>query len=103
MDHTALPAGLAVTINNAELEHRLAEVGEPAKSASARLARGVADLLGDNLVAMWLYGGQLAPGGSPGDVDLHVIVRHAPESHDLERVKRLHTAICADLDVPQLD
>jgi hypothetical protein len=92
-----------VRTNEAELERRLAEVSEPAKSASTRLARGLHDLLGDNLVAMWLYGGQLAPGGSPGDVDLHVIVRRAPDKHDLQQVKELHTAICSDLAIPQLD
>jgi hypothetical protein len=92
-----------VTTNDAELERRIAEVGEPAKSASIRLARGLGDLLGDNLVAMWLYGGQLAPDGSPGDVDLHVVLRRAPNSHDLEHVKKLHTAICSDLAIPQLD
>ncbi|MEQ7126018.1 aminoglycoside adenylyltransferase domain-containing protein [Actinopolymorpha sp. B11F2] len=92
-----------MTINDAELERRLAEVGEPAKSASVRLARGIGDLLGDNLVAMWLYGGQLAPGGSPGDVDLHVVVRRAPDSHELERVNKLHSTICSDLAISQLD
>ncbi|NYH92895.1 aminoglycoside adenylyltransferase domain-containing protein [Actinopolymorpha rutila] len=36
-------------------------------------------------------------------MDLHIVVRHAPESHDLEQVKTMHTAICADLAIPQLD
>lgn len=74
-----------------------------ARSASSRLARGVGQLLGDDLIAIWLYGGQLAPGGSPGDVDLHVIVNRDLSGDELESIRRLHAAICADLAIDELD
>ena len=94
---------LSAGSTRAGLEARLAEVAEPGKSASVRLRNGIADLFGDDLVAMWLYGGQLAPGGSTGDVDLHTIVRRVPSDHELERIRALHNAICRDLAIRELD
>lgn len=87
----------------AGLAGRLGGVGEPARSCSLRLRTGLTELLGDDVVAMWLYGGQLAPGGSTGDVDLHVIVRREPCAEELERIRELHEAICRDLAIPELD
>jgi hypothetical protein len=68
-----------------------------------RLQIGLTDLFGDDLVAIWLYGGQLAPGGSPGDVDLHVVVQREPDQDELSKIRSLHDTIRRDLKIDELD
>src|SRR5688500_2845588 len=96
-------AGGAATPEDSSPEIRLPQVAEPARSASLRLRAGVAELFGSDLVAIWLYGGQLAFAGSTGDVDLHVIIRRAPLDLELERIRELHAAICKELAIDELD
>jgi hypothetical protein len=54
-------------------------------------------------LAIWLYGGQLTPGGSPGDVDLHVVLEREPDDRGSRAIRALHESICQDLGISELD
>ena len=81
----------------------IGDVSEPAKAASTRLRDGLLDLLANDLVAIWLYGGQLDRLGSPGDVDLHCIVRSELTESQLVCVRTLHEEIRDELRIDELD
>lgn len=81
----------------------LASVGEPARSGARRLREGLLDIFDTDLVSLWLYGGQLNQRGSPGDVDLHGILRREPDADELARIRALHAEIERDLGIGELD
>lgn len=81
----------------------LVHVAEPARSAAARLRDGLVEILADDLLAIWLYGGQLNLGGSPGDVDLHVVVEREFDDQQLTAIRSLQDAIRRDLGIEELD
>ena len=81
----------------------LLDAAEPARSAMTRLRGELPPIFGDNLVAIWLYGGQLLAEGSPGDVDGHVVLAREPSPDELTRVRSLHAAIRKDFGIQELD
>lgn len=68
-----------------------------------RLRDELPPIFADDLVAIWLYGGQLAADGSPGDVDGHVVLAREPASDELARVRSLHDGIQRDFGIHELD
>jgi hypothetical protein len=58
----------------------LDDLPEPAGTASRALRAALLDILGDDLVAMWLYGGTTFPDRPRlrGDLDIAVVVAQAP-------------------------
>ena len=68
-----------------------------------RLRDELPAILGDELLAIWLYGGQLLPQGSPGDVDGHVVLAREPSAGELVGVRSLHSAIRREFGVQELD
>jgi hypothetical protein len=74
---------------------------EPARIAWARLRDDLRAILGDDLVAIWAYGGTIAPGPRPraADLDTYVIVARRPEVTTVERVKAALAAIEDEHDV----
>lgn len=81
----------------------LSEVAEPARLAMGRLREELPAIFGDSLLAIWLYGGQLQAGGSPGDVDGHVVLIREPSSAELARVRSLHQAIRSEFGIHEFD
>jgi hypothetical protein len=68
----------------------LEQLPEVAGSAWARLRDELHAILGDDLVAIWAYGGTIGSDrpNRPGDLDTHVIVRRRPDEHAVARIKR---------------
>lgn len=69
----------------------------------SRLRDELPAVFGDDLLAIWLYGGQLHAEGSPGDVDGHVVLAREPSGDELTRVRALHAGIRGDLGIEELD
>jgi Domain of unknown function (DUF4111) len=76
----------------------LEQLPEAARSAWTRLRDELVAILGDDLVAIWAYGGTVAVDGPPraADLDTYVIVRRAVEPKAGERIDAAHDSIAAD-------
>ncbi len=62
-----------------------------AQRVVAELRSGLAGIFGEDLVAVWLYGGLLfAPGAL--DIDLHVLLGRGPTEEERARIAELHAA-----------
>jgi Domain of unknown function (DUF4111) len=72
-----------------------------ARDAWTRLRDGLDALLGDDLVAMWAYGGTTAVEGPPrsADLDTYVIVRRPLRPSAARAIEVLQSAIAADTGV----
>jgi hypothetical protein len=81
----------------------LGDVAEPARSAMTRLRGELPAIFGDGLLAIWLYGGQLQAGGSPGDLDGHVVLARDPTPGELARVRAVHQAVRSELGIQEMD
>src|SRR2546421_11029702 len=69
----------------------LDELQETPQRAVNALRRGLLEIFGDDLAAIWLYGGSLfAP--TALDIDLHVLLARRPEPNDRQRIRQLHGA-----------
>ncbi len=69
--------------------------------ACGRLGAGLADLLGDELVALWAYGAATFPDPpvSLGDVDTHGVLAGRPDRRTAHAIDNLHESIAADCGI----
>ena len=79
----------------------LEQLPEAATTAWTRLRDELEALLGDDLVAMWAYGGTTAVEGPPrsADLDTYVIVRHPLDEQTAQAIEEAQAAIAADIGV----
>jgi hypothetical protein len=78
----------------------LEDLSDTAQTVVFELRRGLIEIFGDDLAAIWLYGGTLfAPLAL--DIDLHVLLRRIPEHLESERIRELHARISNN--VPWVD
>lgn len=79
----------------------LDDVPETARRAWTRLRDELVALLGDDLVAIWAYGGTTAPPISPrlGDLDTCVVVRRPIDPRTLQALETIQAAIASELGV----
>ena len=79
----------------------LQQLPEVARDAWTRLRDGLEAILGDDLVAIWAYGGTTAVEGPPrsADLDTYVIVRRPLGPHTARAIEDLQAAIAADTGV----
>jgi Domain of unknown function (DUF4111) len=77
------------------------QLPEVARNAWSRLRDELIAILGDDLVAMWAYGGTTAVEGAPrsGDLDTYVIVRRPPDTRTVEAIEGIEAAIARDTGV----
>jgi hypothetical protein len=80
---------------------RLEDLGETARTAWLVLRDDLSGLLGDDLVAIWAYGGTTAAGNAhhQGDLDTYVIVADRPDEETGRRIESAEKAIARDLGV----
>jgi hypothetical protein len=64
------------------------------------LRRGLIEIFGDDLAAVWLYGGSLFTPRAL-DIDLHILLRRIPDQFESERLRELHARISSN--VPWVD
>jgi hypothetical protein len=69
----------------------------------ARLARELPLIFGPDLVAIWLYGGQLRAPGTPGDLDGHVVLAGEASRDQLTRVRAVHASLQRDFTIHEVD
>jgi hypothetical protein len=76
----------------------LEELPEVARSAWTHLRDELIAILGDDLVAMWAYGGSTAVEGTPraGDLDTYVIVRRSPDAATAQAIEDAQAAIAGE-------
>jgi len=76
----------------------LEDLPSVARRAWTRLADEARAILGDDLVAMWGYGGTTFPDRSrrPGDLDTIEVVRIQPDERAKERLRRAESEIARD-------
>jgi hypothetical protein len=76
-------------------------IPDDARVAWTRLRDGLAAVLGEDLVAIWAYGGTTATDGPPraADLDTYVIVRRAPDARTVEMIEATQSAIGEDIGV----
>jgi hypothetical protein len=73
----------------------LDELPETTVAVVRALRDGLLDLFGEELAAIWLYGGSLfAP--TALDIDLHIVLRRIPTQVEGESIRRLHKAVSND-------
>ena len=74
------------------------QLPDPARSAWVRLRNDLVDRLGDDLVAIWAYGGTTAAEGPPrsADLDTYVIVRRSLDAAAAHAVEDIHAAIAGE-------
>jgi hypothetical protein len=79
----------------------LDEVPEGARNAWLRLRDELQAILGEDLVAMWAYGGTIAPERPlrRADLDTHVIVKRRPDERSAQMIDDAHAAIAREHDV----
>jgi Domain of unknown function (DUF4111) len=78
----------------------LEELSNSTRTVVRELCSGLAEIFGDDLAAIWLYGGSLfAPHAV--DIDLHVLLRRMPDQSESERLRKLHARISNN--VPWVD
>jgi hypothetical protein len=70
----------------------LDQLPEATRDTVTRLCQGLAEVFGDDLAAVWLYGGSLF-GPVALDVDLHILLARAPGTREAATIRRLHAAI----------
>ena len=77
----------------------LERLPEAARAAWTRLRDALVPLLGDDLVAIWAYGGTVAVEGPPrsADLDTYVIVRRPIDASTGQAIDGIHDAIAADI------
>ncbi|HEY8169808.1 MAG TPA: aminoglycoside adenylyltransferase domain-containing protein [Candidatus Limnocylindria bacterium] len=77
------------------------QLPDTARTAWLRLRNDLVDLLGDDLVAIWAYGGTTAAEGPPrsADLDTYVIVRRSLDDGTARAVEAIHAAIAGEADV----
>ncbi|MGZ8475820.1 MAG: aminoglycoside adenylyltransferase domain-containing protein [Candidatus Limnocylindria bacterium] len=76
----------------------LEQLPEAARTAWTRLRDELVAVLGDDLVAIWAYGGTVAVEGPPrsADLDTYVIVHRPIDAGTGEGIDAIHHAIAAD-------
>jgi hypothetical protein len=79
----------------------LEQLPEPARIAWTGLRNELEAILGDDLVAMWAYGGTVAIGGPPrpADLDTYVIVRRPIDDQTAETIEGMHAIIAEHMGV----
>ena len=61
------------------------------------LYSGMAQILGDKLFGVYVYGAIAFPeGGATGDVDFHAILANPPDASEREGLTALHTGLARD-------
>ena len=77
------------------------QLPEVARKAWTRLRNKLEALLGDDLVAMWAFGGTTAVEGPTrsADLDTYVIVRRSLDERTAQKIEDIHVAIAGELDV----
>ena len=85
----------------AEVRVQLEQLPEKANEAWTRLRHELIGILGDDLVAIWAYGGTTAVDGPPrsADLDTYVIVRRRPDEATARSTEAVHAEIAADAGV----
>jgi hypothetical protein len=71
------------------------DIPQPARMAWLRLRDELHGVLGDDLVAIWAYGGTTSVDGPPrsGDLDTYVIVKREPDDEAIRRIEDAHEEI----------
>jgi hypothetical protein len=71
------------------------------RNAWTRLRGELVRVLGDDLVAMWAYGGTISAneGAPTGDLDTFVVVRAPVDEHTAQAIEQAHDAIAAETGV----
>jgi hypothetical protein len=79
----------------------LDELPDVARTAWTRLRDELQLILGDDLVAMWAYGGTTSTDDPPrsGDLDTYVIVQRRPDEQTAQRIEDVQNAIANELGV----
>lgn len=79
----------------------LDQLGETARTAWLSLRDALTTLLGDDLVAIWAYGGTTAVADGPhrADLDTYVILARQPDEETAQRIEATQNAIARDLSV----
>ena len=79
----------------------LDDVADAARTAWNRLRDELRAILGDDLLAMWAYGGTIAAGRQPraADLDTYVIVNRRPDEATAQRIEAAHDAIAQEQGV----
>jgi Domain of unknown function (DUF4111) len=79
----------------------LDQIPEAARSAWTRLRDELAAILGDDLIAIWAYGGTTAAEGPArsADLDTYVIVRRSLDAPTAHAIEDVHAAIADDAGV----
>jgi hypothetical protein len=79
----------------------LDDVADAARTAWNRLRDELRTILGDDLVAMWAYGGTIAAGRQPraADLDTYVILNRRPDEATAQRIEAAHDAIAQEQGV----
>ncbi len=92
-----VPTVAAATDRSVPLE----QLPEVARDAWTRLLDQLLALLGDDLVAMWAFGGTTAVEGPPrsADLDTYVIVRHPLDEQTARTIDDVHAAIARQAGV----
>ena len=82
-------------------EIRLQEVPTSARTAWLTLRDELQHILGDDLVAMWAYGGTIAVDdpAHAGDLDTYVILARTPDEATARAIEHAHDAIASDRSV----
>ena len=79
----------------------LEQLPEVPRLAWTRLRDELLAILGDDLVAIWAYGGTTAVDGPPrsADLDTYVILRRSPDARAAQAIEDVQAAIAADSGV----
>ena len=77
------------------------ELPEVARNAWLRLRDELNAVLGEDLVAIWAYGGTVVSAGAPraADLDTYVIVNRSPDEATAQRIEAAHEQIGCELGV----
>lgn len=79
----------------------LETVPEVPRRAWMQLREGLLRIIGDNIVAIWAFGGTVsAPADGPiGDLDTFVVLRHPVDQESVTAIEAAHATIARDLDI----
>jgi hypothetical protein len=80
----------------------LEQLGETARTAWLSLRDELTTILGEDLVAIWAYGGTTAVGDAPrtgADLDTYVILARQPDEETAQRIEATQDAIARELGV----
>jgi len=80
---------------------RLEQLPEVARLAWTRLREELLAVLGDDLIAIWAYGGTTAVDGPPrsADLDTYVIVRRSPDPRTAREIEDSQAAMAGEIGV----